>query len=242
MDPSDAFGPAGAAGAPETGPAAGQTTSRIAVLAGLCACFCPGLGAVLGIALGILGLRQIAASRGLLAGSGMAWVGIVLGVAQGVLALVVYARMQTDLSEAPPVVATFFERVCAGDRQRAAETMAPGLRRAMDDPGQRDFGPQLIDALGTFQGVGAPGPYHFRWLGTGEELTVQYALRFAKGAPATAECSLIRYEGAMRLRSCSVRSPAMRRPIEVAAPADREIGEWGGPKAPKQMKEYRPPR
>lgn len=225
-------------------PSGGQTTSRAAVAAGLFSCLFPvGIGGLLGIALGILGLRQIAASGGALAGRSMAWLGIILGVAQLILAGALLQRLADDLDQAPGAAATFFENLSAGKPMEAAPVMASGLRPAMDRGGGAEIAKSLAEALGEFQGLGERVSYSFHREDLAEALVIEYALKYSKGAPAWAKCTLVRQDGAMRLRAFSVRSPVLHKPIGATAVAGRELSDFQGPKAPaRALKEYRPGR
>ncbi len=230
-------------GAPTSrAPAPGRTTSRAAVAAGLFACLCPmGLGGLLGIALGVVGLRQIAASGGALAGKAMAWLGIVLGISQLALGGLAYQRYREDLDQVPRAATTLLANVCAERPMEASQVMASGLRPAMDRGRGAELGRALTEALGEFQGLGERVSYSFRWEESAEAIEAEYALKFTKGAPATASLTLVRQDGEMRLRAFSVRSPALRKAIGAAATAGRELSDFQGPKAPSRaLKEFRP--
>jgi hypothetical protein len=210
-------------------------TSRLAVIAGLMALFCPLVGGAFGVPLGILALLQIRANPRL-AGAGMAWLGVVAGILQLGGAAALWNRVQQELALAEPAVAGFLDATCKQKFEGAP--VATGLRPLMERGVASDSGQRLVDALGPFEKLGARGAYRVQWKEGAPQMEVEYELRFAKGAPAIGKFTLVKEYGATRVMGFSVRSVALKPPVEAMGVAAQELGNWAGKSEPKGLKEY----
>ncbi|MGI5862377.1 MAG: DUF4190 domain-containing protein [Myxococcales bacterium] len=217
-------------------------TCKLAVAAGLFSLLCPtGIGGLIGLMLGILGLAQIRASKGDLGGAAMAWLGIVLGLAQVLAVGALFAHMSSLRRESPAVVHAFMSQLSAGDMESLTGSMTTGLRPMLDSRKGESVRKQLEEALGTFVEVGEANRVFVSWKTDRFVVEADYDLVFSKGAPASAKFTLVREYDALRVSAFEVRSPVIRVPLAVKGKQSQEVGEFSGGKAGRgrKLKEFK---
>lgn len=217
-------------------------TCKLAVAGGLFSLLCPtGIGGLIGLILGILGLGQIRASKGDLGGAPMAWMGIVLGLAQLLVVGVLFNQVSSYRGEAPEVVEAFMSHLSAADMERLNRTMTTGLRPLLDNRDGQALREQLEEALGTFVAVGEAKRVDVSWKTDRFIVEADYELVFSKGAPAAAKFTLVREYDALRVSAFEVRSPVLRVPLAIKGKQSQELGSFAGDKVGggRKLKEFK---
>jgi hypothetical protein len=224
-------------------------TSRLAILSFLSGLIClPGLSGLLGVALGLMALRQIGRSQ-YVTGENLAWMGILSGALNLVIWGGVGAHVARLRQEVDGQAAGFLEAWARSEADGEAAA-APGLATVMHRGRASELREEMLRRFGPYKGLGPRSEFHYQVKREGimphDLVLASYPVEFQNGAPVTVDLQLASEDSVLKVVGYHLDSPLLRdfeRTNEAEAhgeitPTISEFGSGPSRPDPKQMKSF----